>query len=102
MNKLQHDNLLELLKHIRKRPGMYFTDDMAAIDNFISGFDAAIRIFFDHSNTPAIYLSLLRERKLEPNRSPYQQLRERGFNHDDAIYEYVSLLIDLYKDVDIN
>lgn len=94
MDQSQLNRLIETLKHVRKRPGMYFTDDMASIDNFVSGFYTALAVFADQTDSEEIYSKLLQEKGLQHNRSIYQQLKEKGYNDAEAIYEYLTLLIE--------
>lgn len=97
MDAKQFKALIETLEHIRKRPGMYFTDDMASIDNFISGFYTAMTIFVNQDDSNQAFARLLHEKGLQPHKSIYQQLKAKGYNDTDAVHEYLGLLIESRK-----
>lgn len=98
MNQLEKKRIIEALEHVKTRSGMYFANDMMPVEVFFAGFSLAVNILcqtapLDPDETHTNWKKL----GFESNRSLYLQLEERGFKEENAIKEYLLLMIQYYQ-----
>ncbi len=84
--------LLDGLAHIRKRPLMYFSNQVPAVVNFIEGFKTACLLLEPASNYHAIYQQVIQERgwKLSAQ-AIWDQMQERGMDDQAVIAELLEI-----------
>jgi len=97
MNEGEINKLVEVLQHVKKRPGMYFADGIEPVDNFISGFMLGVQLTSEASDAVTQPDIIWEEFELKPNISIYQQLRDRGLDKHEAIEQYISILISHFQ-----
>ncbi len=101
--KEQIAHLLEQLEHIRKRPGMYMTDDFPPIVNFLFGFNAACRVFgtsidYDLESRDGIDAGVLQERGWKASsRHSSVEMQERGMDDNAITEELLTIAIEVVK-----
>jgi len=89
------EQVIAMLVHVRKRPGMYFSDGISPVENFFTGFSLALGSLLEDSNTQ--YQELLTNHGLQYNKSIYQQLKDRGLTDNDATQLYLSIMIESFQ-----
>lgn len=84
--------LLEGLAHIRKRPLMYFSDQVPAVVNFLEGFKTACLMMNPLFDYDSVYRVVLHERNWEYSAVPiWQQMQERGMDDAEIIAELLTI-----------
>lgn len=99
MDTAQLDRIITQLEHVQKRPGMYFADNTAAVDNFISGFTLGLILaWIDQAEASSMWRKIVEdEYNLSSNISIHQQLKERGKSDAEATDTILAILIESYK-----
>lgn len=103
MSELQEQvqNLIEVLEHMRKRPGMYFTLERSGFENFMNGVAlgcAGSGIMLGRSEQDKIYFEILQKHNLafRPMGIPHQ-LEEQGYPLEKIIDETLLIYIEILK-----
>jgi len=89
--------IVEILQHIKQHPDKFFSDDMSAVDNFVSGFSFAKDLLTDNKSFKGEFDRLKQEYGLTGNLSIYQQLVQQNYSHDEAVQAYFGILIQAYQ-----
>ena len=94
--------LLEGLEHIRKRPLMYFSNDVPAVVNFLEGFKTACLMLNAGFDYKTIYEQVAQERgwKNSPQ-GIWRQMQERGMNDAEVIAELLAIHQEIWIQLDV-
>jgi hypothetical protein len=89
--------LMERLDHIRKRPLMYFSDQVPAVVNFLEGFTTAWVMLYPVSDFYSIREQVIREHGWEQSATPiWQQMKERGMDDAAIIDEMLAIYYEIW------
>jgi hypothetical protein len=88
MTDAQNTQILTILEHVRKRPGMYFSDQVPAVANFLNGFVLACSLFEETLRDNSAYHRALVARGWEiTSTGVWVQMAERGYDEAAIIQE---------------
>lgn len=100
MDEKQAHAVIEALEHIRKRPGMYFSDEFSAAINFITGFETACRVLFSElERTTEVVQDVLAERGWQGNSTGFlwKEMETQGLEQSAIIEELLAIEIEIWK-----
>lgn len=93
--------LLAGWEHIRKRPLMYFSNDVPAVVNFLEGFKTACLVLNPAFDYETIYQQVIREHGLEDSsQAIWRQLQERGLSDEEVISEMLAIHQEIWAQLD--
>lgn len=97
MQNGKHDVTIQVLEHIRKHPGMYFSEMAPAVVNFLEGFKIALAPeVFD-----VVYADALRLRGWDvSSKAVWQQMREKNYDEEAINAEMLAIYLDVWREIE--
>lgn len=88
-------------EHIRKRPLMYFSNDVPAVINFLEGFKTACLMLNPAFDYKAIYEQVIQEHGWKDSpQGIWHQMQERGMNDAEVIAELLTIHQKIWTQLD--
>jgi hypothetical protein len=99
MDREHARQLITLLEHARRRPGMYFPLDRSGISGFLGCFYAIQVACFGADNNPALTSSVLQARGWDPHNAlaPWPEMESRGLDIHMMIAEILAIEIEVLR-----
>jgi hypothetical protein len=102
MIKEQHENIVRVLEHIRKRPGMYFSSEVPTVVTFLDGFKTACVILDPELDFDALFKHVILNRGWEHGaQAVWSQMRERGFSEEAVVDEMIAIYTAVWEKIAI-
>jgi DNA gyrase/topoisomerase IV subunit B len=99
MSKTNITLIIQLLKRVRQKPGLYMGNDVHAILHFITGVKCTCSVF-GLQRDEAVYKAVVVERGWEYSaKAPLYQMMEKGMDYSHIINEVLSIEIDTWRDI---
>lgn len=97
------NSILEALEHIRKRPLMYFSNDVPAVVNFLEGFTTACLLLKPVSDYNASYQTVIEARGWEYSAMPvWRQMKEQGMADATVVDELLAIHQEVWTQLNID
>ncbi len=95
------NSLLAGWEHIRRRPLMYFSNDVPAVVNFLAGLRTACLLLNPAFDYETIYNQIIQERGWKnASQGIWRQMQERGMNDSEMIAELLAIHEEIWTHLD--
>jgi hypothetical protein len=102
MIKEQQENILRVLEHMRKRPGMYFSSEVPTVVTFFDGFKMACVILNPELDFDTLFKDVILNRGWEHSaQAVWRQMQERGFSDEAVIDEMIAIYTAVWEKVSV-
>jgi hypothetical protein len=99
MDRQYARQLISLLEHVRRRPGMFFPLDQSGLKGFLGGLHAFQKTFLGATDDPTLTAAILRERGWDADSAvaPWPDIDARGFDIHAIIAEVLTIEIEVLR-----
>lgn len=99
----KQNSILEALEHVRKRPLMYFSDDVPAVVNFLAGFSLAWLTLNPESDFYAIREQIISEHGWEHSAAHiWRQMQEQGMDDAAVVDELLAIHQEIWARLNVD
>jgi len=100
MIKEQQENIVRVLEHMRKRPGMYFSSEVPTVATFLDGFKTACILLNPDLNFDNLFKEVILDRGWENSaQAVWRQMQERGFKDEAIIDEMIAIYTAVWEKI---
>lgn len=92
MDEKLKETFTKTWNHLAKRPGMYFSNEVPAVSNFLEGFKLAFLVFNATPDFHEIFQQVVLSRGWENSaQGVWRQMQDQGLDEDTIIQELLTI-----------